>query len=93
MQSGSDVGAELTKWGAWQPSLRHDRGPTALDALIGGLESTGTASRVCHLCASLSARMPSSIPSTLATERVWTSSFWACCHVLLKGSVRQESSA
>ncbi|CAK0732485.1 hypothetical protein CVIRNUC_000137 [Coccomyxa viridis] len=46
LQSGSDVGAELTKWGAWQPSLRHDRAPTALGALIGGLESTGTASRV-----------------------------------------------
>ena len=53
VQSGSDVGAALTKWGVWQPSLRHDRGSTALEALIGGLESTGRASRVSHLIASL----------------------------------------
>ena len=92
-QSGSDVGAELTKWGVWQPSLRHDRGPTALEALIGGLESTGTASRVPRLYPTLSSCMSAVISSALATQSVWTSSLRAGCHVLLEDSVPGERAA
>ncbi len=40
-QAGSDVGAMLTRWGMWQPSLKHNRKPSVLEALIGGLESAG----------------------------------------------------
>ena len=40
-QAGSDVGAMLTRWGIWQPSLMHNKTPSVLEALIGGLESTG----------------------------------------------------
>ena len=35
------MGAMLTRWGMWQPSLKHNKKPTVLEALIGGLESTG----------------------------------------------------
>ena len=47
LQAGVDIGARLTRWGQLQPSQRR---PSPAEALIRGLESTGSTSRVHALC-------------------------------------------
>ena len=47
LQAGVDIGARLTRWGQLQPS---QRGPSPVEALIGGLESTGSMCWVHALC-------------------------------------------
>lgn len=46
MQAGDDAGALLTKYGTWQPSLHHTRGPPVLDAIVGSLGGVGGERRV-----------------------------------------------
>ena len=40
-QAGDDVSSMLTSFGSWQPSLASHRGPSVLDALLGGLGGQG----------------------------------------------------
>ena len=42
VHAGDDVSSVLTKFGLWQPSLAPQRGPSVLDAVLGGLGKQGS---------------------------------------------------
>ena len=41
VQAGDDISSLLTAFGSWQPSLASHRGPSVLDAMLGGLGGQG----------------------------------------------------